>query len=206
MLSYNINDFNIKTAMNEKKSFLINEIYKLLSHDTYSYEYYEELQLIHKKIFHQKNPNVRYQSIYDIDKLVDDISEWGVIFQVTEIGGASGGNCYGDEAHSYHLTNGNSSPFIFDDLLTYIAPQLTFVQYRDMMNNLKMIDGTDSKYEYYGNHTEYHYKYILLENLCSFMEENGLLPNSIELESSFLSLQEKKTLKEQEKKNIKKKN
>ena len=205
MLAYNVNDFNIKIAMNEKKSFLINEIYKLLSHDIYSYEYYEELQLIHQKTFHQKNPKARYQTIYDLDKLIDDISEWGVIFQITEIGGASGGNCYGDEAHSYQTINGKSTPFIFDDLLTYIAPQLTFIQYREMMKDLTIIESNESKHEYYGNHTEYHVKYILLENLCTFMDKHDLLANSIDLESSFLSLQEKKTIKEQEKKNTKKK-
>lgn len=195
----------MKTTMNEKKSFLISEIYKLLTQNIYSYEYYDEIQLIHKKIFLQKNPKIRYQSIYDLDKIINEVNEWGVIFQVTEIGGASGGNCYGDEARSYRTEDGNSSPFILDDLLTYIAPQLTFVQYREMMKELKITEETDSKYEYYGNHTEYQIKYLLLEDLCSFMTDHNLLANSIDLESSFLSLQEKKLLKEQEKKNGKNK-
>lgn len=186
--------------MNEKKSFLINEIFKLLTHDIYSYEYYDEVQLMHRKIFSQINPKTRYQSIYDLDKLVADIGQWGVIFQVTEIGGASGGNCYGGEAHSYRTEDGNSTPFVFEDLLTYIAPQLTFIQYRDMLKELKIVEGTDTKNEYYGNNTEYAIKYLFLEDLCSFMDTHDLLASSIDLESSFLSLQNDVKNKEEIKK------
>ena len=74
------------------------------------------------------------------------------------IGGAGGGNCWGDTA-SYDCDADDEPSMDLDELFDKICPQMTFKQHRIVMEEVtKKTNRTH--YEYYGNYTEYGIKTI----------------------------------------------
>lgn len=89
-------------------------------------------------------------------------------------GGRAGGNCWGgvedrpiDPEESAELTE-------LDSILEKVSPSITFLQYKSLVKDL-IKSGTYTIDEYYGNHTIYSYKYILLYELYEALTSRGLI-------------------------------
>jgi hypothetical protein len=91
-----------------------------------------------------------------------------------EVGGASGGNCWGGEAHSYWNDNPEIPDFAaLDNLLAEICPTITYLQFRKLEKLIESDSYTES--EYYGNYTEYSIRKLSFEKLWNFLVENKLV-------------------------------
>ena len=88
-------------------------------------------------------------------------------------GGASGGNCWGDEAS--YFSNSEDEPEFeeLDKLLLLVAPSITFLQYK-LISKLISTEET-TEYEYYGNYTEYKTKEIKINDLWNALKEMKLV-------------------------------
>lgn len=98
----------------------------------------------------------------------DDASEDG--FQIKWItGGASGGNCWGDEPHFFV---GSESPdySILDNFLLKICPNISLSLYREILEKFPAKDDRD--YEYYGNFTDYKTHNIQYRELYNVLKEH----------------------------------
>lgn len=88
-------------------------------------------------------------------------------------GGATGGNCWGDEA--IIPVDAEIEPE-FDDLfaiLETVVPNLTFLDYKKLTKLIEN-DGR-TEYEYYGNCSHYSIKRISIDNLYNFLKEHNYL-------------------------------
>ncbi len=91
-----------------------------------------------------------------------------------EIGGARGGNCWGDKAYEY--TNEESPPTwtSLHDALRVMCPQISYLQFLDLSAQ-HVKEDTESGGEYYGNYRIYKVNFLLLKDLYEFLIENNLL-------------------------------
>lgn len=106
-------------------------------------------------------------------KLNDYASSWnkkdgfyiqdGKIIQKHISGGATGGNCWGDEA-KYFSNDRNAEPFIpLDNILKSTAPDISYLKYKEIENLI--VEGEDCDREYYGNYTNYDIYSLDIEKL-----------------------------------------
>jgi hypothetical protein len=86
-------------------------------------------------------------------------------------GGMDGGNCWGGTAKAY--TTGVREPelLLLDSLLMKVAPKISFLEYKTLLALVQT--GETTHYEYYGNSTDYAYKYIALRDLEIALREMG---------------------------------
>lgn len=94
-------------------------------------------------------------------------------FQVKSIiGGASGGNCWGDDAREF----GREEEKFLDDLDNFLEeyfPTIPFLIYKKLMKTITISE--KSEYEYYGNYTIYQIKTILFKDLFKFLCDNDII-------------------------------
>jgi hypothetical protein len=92
-------------------------------------------------------------------------------------GGIGGGSCWDDgkeDVHHYSISGEPESDFDdIDTILTELCPNLSFLQYKQLMKITKR--ESYSQNEYYGNSTDYTYKYVLLRDLLNKLVEMGFL-------------------------------
>ncbi len=90
-------------------------------------------------------------------------------------GGAWGGNCWDDRDPSSYQPDPQPEPeFDFlDTILEQVAPSMGFIQYKKLMQKVKY--DTRTEFEYYGNHTSYASKEILVEDVWEFLMERNLV-------------------------------
>ena len=90
-----------------------------------------------------------------------------VVYMRWNTGGMSGGNCWGDDPHSYR---GDSKPIFkaLDLVLKKLKPDVTFLQFREL-NDL-IHTNRETQYEYYGNSDDYEIEYIILSELIKKLE------------------------------------
>jgi len=88
-------------------------------------------------------------------------------------GGAWGGNCWDDSDPSSYCPNPDKEPEfeVLDEILERVTPTIGFLQYKTLMQKVKY--DTRTEYEYYGNHTSYGIKEILVEDIWVFLQEKG---------------------------------
>lgn len=88
-------------------------------------------------------------------------------------GGAWGGNCWDDSDPSSYGPEPDPEPELeqLDTILEKVAPTIGFLQYKTLMQKVKRDARTE--YEYYGNHTSYGIKEILVEDIWEFLQEKG---------------------------------
>jgi hypothetical protein len=88
-------------------------------------------------------------------------------------GGAWGGNCWDDSDPSSYGPDPEKEPEfeVLDEILERVAPTIGFLQYKTLMQRVKY--DTRTVYEYYGNHTSYGIKEILIEDVWEFLQEKG---------------------------------
>jgi hypothetical protein len=90
-----------------------------------------------------------------------------VIYMRKDIGGMSGGSCWGTEPEPY--INTETVEFeVLDLVLMELKPNITYLQYK-MVNKL-IHTNNETQYEYYGNSTDYEIKYIILSELEKLLE------------------------------------
>lgn len=88
-------------------------------------------------------------------------------------GGMSGGNCWDSEASTIYWTEEAKELIDLDVLLQKIAPDMTYLQYKELIRELDVKRQTYSVNEYYGNYTDHEYKYIELDHLHDVMIKLG---------------------------------
>jgi hypothetical protein len=88
-----------------------------------------------------------------------------------EIGGMSGGSCWGSRAESYTLERGPCELLLLDALLEQVAPSMSFLHYRALLREVQQ--GTYTQREYYGNRTDYAYVYLPLSTIAARLEGWG---------------------------------
>ena len=86
-------------------------------------------------------------------------------------GGDWGGNCWG-EPTNYRPDPDPEPEFTdLDKILETVAPTITFLQYKKLMEKVKY--DNIREYEYYGNYTDWGVKEILVEDIWKFLKEHG---------------------------------
>jgi hypothetical protein len=92
------------------------------------------------------------------------------------IGGMTGGSCWDTSASKHRPVLAKPEPEFdcLDKILEILCPQITFLQYKDIIKNCIKYDDQEIL-EYYGNRTEYRYKTIFLKELYDRLIEKGLL-------------------------------
>ena len=117
--------------------------------------------------------NNHASSCYQIDR---DRNKKYIYGEVT-LGGASGGSCWGGTASSYSTgREANEAEVLeFDRLLEEIAPNITFLKYKNLMNSIHWSTTEYYDNEYYGNYTKYGYKYIDCDQLYKDLSDAGII-------------------------------
>jgi hypothetical protein len=86
-------------------------------------------------------------------------------------GGASGGNCWGDDATPIYFSEKENPLTDLNKLLSELTPNISFLKYKTIEPLIKIHNWHES--EYYGNYYDYAVKYIDLADL--FKEIQDLL-------------------------------
>jgi hypothetical protein len=91
-------------------------------------------------------------------------------------GGVGGGSCWDDGNRSHYPVPGEAETDItaIDDILMKVCPNLTFLQYRKLMNGVED-RGNYTNNEYYGNSSTHNYKVINLRKLYDRLKEMELI-------------------------------
>jgi hypothetical protein len=89
------------------------------------------------------------------------------------VGGMSGGSCWGDDADKPISAHAEPEFVDLDNLLTLICPNISFLQYKSILNIVESKD--DRENEYYGNYTEYEVKYISLGSLYNKLKDLNVI-------------------------------
>lgn len=91
-------------------------------------------------------------------------------------GGEQGGSCWDDGTEDHHCPiNGDIEPPMtdLDELLLKVAPNISFLVYRNLENKLLERDERCEN-EYYGNYTNYGIKRINIKKLYDYLVEHGV--------------------------------
>jgi hypothetical protein len=94
-------------------------------------------------------------------------------------GGVSGGSCFDegleDPHHGYTVEHEDPEIEGLDAVLAELCPQITFLQYKRMVKEACFKTKTRQDNDYYGNHSDYVYKYVRLEDLYNGLCIVGVL-------------------------------
>ena len=98
-----------------------------------------------------------------------------VFYESWCIGGVTGGSCWGDTPDT-PVSGEVEPPFTgLDDLLLKVVPNLSFLLYRKLENELISRGEHDGSGDYYGNRTEYADKSIRIKDLYDFLKGYNLV-------------------------------
>ena len=121
----------------------------------------------YKSEFFKKNPEEikAFQNCNNQNKTPFPYQKDEVLFWCWETGGVSGGSCWEDsDPQPYDTYAEEPKPTPLDSLLTEVCPDLPLSKFRKIERDLLKQD-CFSENEYYGNHTDYSYKYISIRDL-----------------------------------------
>ena len=115
----------------------------------------------------------RYVS--DIPKLVDkkDITAKDFFREEWVCGGITGGSCWGSENLRGRTAEPEPEFTAVDTLLELLVPDIKFLQYKKLAHIFSENEYTIL--EYYGNSTEYRYKWVTIEDLYNKLVELELI-------------------------------
>lgn len=107
---------------------------------------------------------------------IDRNSNTNFIYGSVLTGGASGGSCWGGTASSYSTGREASEAEVpdLDRLLEEIAPDISFLKYKKLMSEIKWQTTEHCDNDYYGNYSEYGYKYITCDQLFDDLVNAGI--------------------------------
>jgi len=112
---------------------------------------------------------------WKIDKEIKNLDDCYLYIEWCS-GGISGGSCWDDGSKDNHYNvSGESEPEFesLDNLLMKLCPNITFFQYKSLIQKVLESDER-TRYEYYGNCTNYIIKMVNLGKLYKVMNEMGL--------------------------------
>lgn len=92
-----------------------------------------------------------------------------VVYCRYETGGYSGGSCWEEDTERYSVEEPKDAMKVLEILLEKIAPKITYLQFRKIEAMVQ--DSDETKWEYYGNSTDYRIQYIVLAELEKFLNE-----------------------------------
>lgn len=86
-------------------------------------------------------------------------------------GGITGGNCWSEGGHRSYVSDDEERSEL-DRVLEIFYPNITFLEYR----NLDLAHrGSYSEYEYYGNSTDYAFKYVKVKDLYDWLIKKNVI-------------------------------
>ena len=91
-----------------------------------------------------------------------------VLYQRYEVGGFSGGNCWGDSAEAFRVESPDDDWVALDAFLELRCPDISYLGYKKVMKLVRTNEDTCP--EYYGNSRDYMVKYIVLKDLEDLLE------------------------------------
>ncbi len=97
------------------------------------------------------------------------------IIQYWDAGGVSGGSCWDSSDPQSYV--GETAPRLFPDfdkILMLIVPNISFLQYQTIQNEV-LKEGEETEYAYYGNSTTYGYRLVILEDLYNKLVEMEII-------------------------------
>ncbi len=103
-----------------------------------------------------------------------DPGKWALLLK-WEVGGTTGGSCWGGTPEPYVSSSPEPPWTHLDDILEHFCPNITFLQFRQLERHVELTD--DGYTDFYGNSTKYAMKVLPLESLYEFLNEKGLLPD-----------------------------
>jgi hypothetical protein len=90
------------------------------------------------------------------------------------VGGSSGGSCWGHSSNDAVPPEPEPDFMDFDLILTIFAPELPYLKYKKLSNEIIKRD-TRTNTGYYGNYTDYATKTVDLENLYTELIRMGVI-------------------------------
>lgn len=84
------------------------------------------------------------------------------------VGGASGGDCWGSESHSWYA-DATPPDIQVDAILEVVYPNMTILQYHKLQA-LTTIRSRTSGGDYYGNYTKYAVRHLNILDLYHFLQ------------------------------------
>ncbi len=111
-----------------------------------------------------------YQGIFrEAYGVPNDMKEEAVYIRWS-MGGASGGNCWGDDAEYFE---GDEKPdfVVLEKALMKIVPTLSFLHFKEIERNIT--SSSKSDYEYYGNYQDWEINFIPLSTIYKVLEKLG---------------------------------
>jgi len=112
----------------------------------------------------------------ELDELLTKYSYKGVFEVEWTTGGEAGGSCWdgGDSDPHFPLEADQEPDFeALDKFLFQVAPNITFLQYKNLMTHVKVEDRVD--HEYYGNYTCRRKKSITTKEVLDCLRAFGYL-------------------------------
>ena len=88
-----------------------------------------------------------------------------------ELGGASGGSCWGDEPQNYTCHEEMEPDTVLQEILEAVFPSLTFLEYQRLAMSPIYEKRNYSRTEYYGNWSEYEKHTLMLDELYKALRE-----------------------------------
>ncbi len=121
---------------------------------------------------------------YGWNRSPDPNPEMGIYIEWV-VGGQSGGHCGGGDL--YRLGTEPEPDWVgLDEILERLAPNISFIQFRRLLNESLVENYTSDGY--YGNYTDYSYRWLSVRKLYDYLIEKGVLlenvPDSDDLRSS----------------------
>jgi hypothetical protein len=86
-------------------------------------------------------------------------------------GGMSGGNCWGGEPDHPVTAEEEPDDVLLEEILEIVLPDLRFLEYKKLIRADVYAYTEDSRWEYYGNYTEYKTRTLKLDKLYSALVE-----------------------------------
>lgn len=97
----------------------------------------------------------------------------GTIGYDWEVGGTTGGDCWGSEPRHYSGSDGEPDTHVLDELFAKVCPAISYLQYKRI--RAAMTETERRWHGYYGNSTDYAGREIKVGDLYALMVEMGLL-------------------------------
>lgn len=127
----------------------------------------EQIEKLNTKIYNKCGYGE--QGVYSEPFGIPDKEKRLVIYMRYETGGVSGGSCWDDsDPQPYSNSDDNKDFIALDVFLTQICPNITFLQFREIERLIH--SNYKTKWEYYGNQTNYEIKYIVIEEIFKYLE------------------------------------
>lgn len=165
----------------EEQLILFKEVFKDMCYQYWNnYDIFNDVEIFYQHIktrYDKPVMNKPKSSFLILDEIINNISLYLVIGQSYHIGGESGGH-YDEPSKPYNIPVSEQKRnmfFFLDEFLIKIAPELTLVEYKEMLSLNPLLEEEYYKSEHYGNSEYYSVKHLALEPLFQYLYHHDLL-------------------------------